>query len=261
MSVASPRFLGKKLRLLFFLTRRIPRFGWRQWWRGLRNRGLGYTAMELADVLPPEAKVIVDVGAHHGDYADALDFLFQPDRILAVEANPRLSEPLHARFAGHPRIEVMSTAAGEREGEIDFNVYEFDAASSFYVCEPGHLSAFGCPEGSETIKVPMTTLTRILDERGLPHVDLLKLDCQGAELAILRGAGQALSRVRAIFTEVEFDSIYHGAPRFGEVHDFLRAHGFVLSGLSGFSGRDRSVQWADALYLYFPAAAASAHRS
>jgi FkbM family methyltransferase len=260
MSATYPRFLGKKLRLFLFLTRRLPRFGWRQWRRGLRDRSLGYTAMELADVLPADAKVIVDVGAHHGDYAAALDFLFDPDRILAIEANPRLSQPLRARFAGHPRIEVIPTAAGEREGEIDFNVYEFDAASSFYVCEPGHLSAFGCPEGSETIKVPMTTLARILDERGLSRVDLLKLDCQGAELSILRGAGPALSRVRAVYTEVEFDSIYHGAPRFGEVHDFLRAQGFVLSGLSGFSGRDGSVQWADALYLR-PVPAASAPRS
>jgi FkbM family methyltransferase len=245
----SARFLWKKFCLLAFLTRRIPRHGWQQWVHGLRERGPAYTAMELSKILPASATTIIDAGAHHGDFADALDFLYAPRNLLAVEANPALGEPLRARFTTRPHISVITAALAESKGAQTFNVYNFDAASSFYTCRTGHLNLLGFDEQHQTITVSTTTLESIFNEHGLQKVDLLKLDCQGAELAILRGAGSRLGDIQAVFTEVSFDPVYERAPLFGELHSFLREAGFILSGLSGFSGQGTSIQWADALYL------------
>jgi FkbM family methyltransferase len=245
----SAHFLWKKFCLLAFLTRRIPRHGWQQWMRGLRERGPAYTAMELSKILPASAGTIIDAGAHHGDFAAALDFLYAPRSLLAIEANPLLSASFRIRFAARPHISLITAALAESKGTRNFNVYKFDAASSFYTCRTGHLNALGFDEQYQSIAVPTTTLESIFTEHGLQKVDLLKLDCQGAELAILRGAASRLGDIQAIFAEVSFDPIYDSAPLFGELHGFLRDAGFILSGLSGFSGQGSSIQWADALYL------------
>ena len=240
-------FLVKKLKLAGFLTRRIPRFGLRQWAKGMRERQMSYLAMELSRELPTEISTIVDVGAHAGLVAEALDFLFRPRRIWVVEPNPAHGPGLEHRFSGRPQFKVVRSCLGERGGDVMFNVHAFDAASSLYACRPGHLASFGFEEGRTAISVPMTTLMDMLSGEPGP-VDLLKLDCQGAELSVLKGAGRRLDDVRWIYCEVSMDPIYDGAPLWGEVHEFLRAAGFELRKLGGFAGSGKSIQWADALY-------------
>jgi len=240
-------FFLKKIRLLQFLTLRIPRNGWAQWVRGLREREMSYLAMDLAGILPAGVATIVDVGAHTGLVADALDFLYRPRRIWAVEPNPLMGPQIVARTRGRPQFTLVQACLGERNGEVAFNVHEFDAASSVYAIRTGHMALLGLSEAKTTITVPMTTLDDLLP-RDLKALDLLKLDCQGAELSVLKGAGERIRGIRWIYCEVSIEPIYDGAPLFGELHAFLRNAGFELRRMSGFSGAGESIQWADALY-------------
>jgi FkbM family methyltransferase len=240
-------FFWKKARLLVFLTRRIGRHGWAQWFRGIRDRKVSYLAMDLAGVLPGEARTIVDVGAHTGLVAEALEFLYSPSRLWAVEPNPALGAELEERFRNRPHVIVVRRCLGEAGGEVAFNAYDFDAASSVFACKAGHLAGLGFSEKKTSVMVPMTTLRELLPG-DLETLDLLKLDCQGAELAVLKGAGERIHGVRWIYCEVSIDSIYDGAPLWGELHDFLRSSGFELRNVGGFAGTGATIQWADALY-------------
>ena len=240
-------FVLKKIRLLAFLLRRVPRLGLGQVARGIHERQLAYLAMELAEALPGRADTIVDVGAHAGLVADALDFLYRPSRIWLFEPNPAQRPVLEQRFRGRAQFQIIGKCLGESVGEVTFNVHEFDAASSLFDCKPGHLSAFGFSEQKTAVKVPMTTLREALPA-DFPPIDLLVLDCQGAELSVLRGAGSTLGRTNWILCEVSFDPIYDGAPLWHEIHEFLRKSGFELRSLGAFSGAGSCVQWADALY-------------
>jgi FkbM family methyltransferase len=208
---------------------------------------MSYLAMELSELLPPSASTIVDVGAHSGLVADALDFLYSPKRLWVVEPNPVHGPELDARFRGRPQVTVVKTCLGESNGEVAFNLYEFDAASSLYSCRTGHMASLGLSDERKAIRVPMTTLRELLPP-DLPGLDLLKLDCQGAELAVLKGAGEMIRSVRWIYCEVSIDRVYDGAPLFGEIHEYLRMTGFELRRVGGFSGAGKSIQWADTLY-------------
>ncbi len=131
-------FSRKKVRLLQFLTRRIPRFGWAQWVRGLGEREMSYLAMDLADILPADVATIVDVGAHTGLVADALDFLYRPLRVWVVEPNPQLGPRIEERLRGRPQFTLVPSCLGEQNGEVTFNIYDFDAAILALVsAEPG----------------------------------------------------------------------------------------------------------------------------
>jgi hypothetical protein len=59
------------------------------------------------------------------------------------------------------------------------------------------------------------------------ELDFLKIDVQGSELAIFRGARSKLARAVAIQTEVSFITLYEKEPAFGEVDVELRSQGFI----------------------------------
>src|SRR5262249_23401008 len=72
-------------------------------------------------------------------------------------------------------------------------------------------------------------------ENAIDRVDLFKLDTQGSELDVLRGAERTLASVSVVQTEVEFNPMYEGQPLFGDVDRFLRERGFVLWNLATLS--------------------------
>jgi FkbM family methyltransferase len=104
--------------------------------------------------------------------------------------------------------------------------------------------------------------TARLDDVVDREIDYLKIDVQGAELGVLRGASRVLESVLMIRTEVEFVEYYKGQPLFAEVDTHLRACGFWFHTFAKVGSRtfkpflrgviDRGVNqmlWADAIYV------------
>jgi FkbM family methyltransferase len=83
-----------------------------------------------------------------------------------------------------------------------------------------------------TVELSLRTLDTVLAEQQIHRIDAIKLDTQGSELDILRGAESALRNCALVDIEVEFNPIYEGQPLFCDVDRFLRDHGFVLWRLS-----------------------------
>lgn len=79
--------------------------------------------------------------------------------------------------------------------------------------------------------------TRLDDIREINDVDFIKIDCQGAELAIFQNASRALNDAVLIQTEVSFVESYKRQPMFSDVDAFLRKNGFQFHDLLGFGER------------------------
>ena len=215
----------------------------------LRDRRLGYDALDWSKRVPGPCQTIIDAGAHTGEVSAALDLVFHPTSLLAVEANPTRASELRTRFSSKSNIHIAAVALAEQNGTLPFFLQNFDAASSLFPLRDGYLSSLGFPEGTRQIDVPARRLEEVAAEAGLAEVDLLKLDCQGAELRILQGAGALLRRIRCIYTEVTFESIYEKGAQFHEVHTFLRAAGFHLAQLNTADWANGNIDQGDALYL------------
>lgn len=82
------------------------------------------------------------------------------------------------------------------------------------------------PRGNTTVAT--TTLDAWAHSTQSGPIDVLKVDVQGAELDVLRGAELSLPTVRGLELEVEFQALYVGQPLFGDVDRFLRERGFIL---------------------------------
>jgi len=172
---------------------------------------------------------LVDVGARWGSVDHWKDFGGQAS-VYGFEADAEECERLNeAVGAGNVRYFPYALFSDDRGCRL--TITREPACSSIYrPVETLYRRYPGCgimhPE--REVFVPSTTLDAFCREHGVESVDAMKLDTQGSELDILRGATQALSGCSLIDVEVEFNPLYEKQPLFGEVDAFLRARGFVL---------------------------------
>ena len=97
--------------------------------------------------------------------------------------------------------------------------------------------------------VPVTTLDAWAMEFGIPKIDVLWLDMQGAELEVLKASPQVLSGVSVISTEIEFVEAYEGQPLYQEVRAWLEEQGFQLIAGTFEFPKSPQVWFADALFV------------
>ena len=185
-------------------------------------------AAGLASLLEP-ILTMVDVGCRWGPDARwaALDPHLQ---FVGFDPDPVECRELAARL-GNPRYSFVPAALGSSPGTRTLHVTAEPACSSLFppdiqVIENRPSLAVANPVGTEEVSV--VTLDDWLASRPEVPVDFIKVDTQGSELDVLRGASRALAAASAVEVEVEFNPIYKGQPLFGEVDAYLRDHGFVL---------------------------------
>jgi hypothetical protein len=124
-----------------------------------------------------------------------------------------------------------------------------DDSSSLLPIGERQLAEFPGTQEARQLDVPVVTLDDVIDE-GLAGPVLLKIDVQGLELDVLRGAGDALSSLDTIFVECSFVELYEGQALADEVIAFLFSHGFRLAGVHGLAtGQGGQTLQADLLFV------------
>lgn len=118
--------------------------------------------------------------------------------------------------------------------ELPLHITQSPINSSVYLpharnTERYHLTGMAV---ARTLKMQATTLDRLAEQEKLRRFpEVIKMDTQGAELEILRGAPKALAdSMEVIISEVLFFDVYEGAPRFSDIEQFLRQSGFSFYG-------------------------------
>ncbi len=91
-----------------------------------------------------------------------------------------------------------------------------------------HLAFFnGFQQFGEIESETQVETSRLDDVPGLPDLDFLKMDIQGAELQVLKHGRERLARCAMVQLEVSFVPLYEGQPCFGEVDVWMRSQGFI----------------------------------
>lgn len=145
-------------------------------------------ARVLLERLCAPGGIFVDVGAHIGSVIAAVARHSRPAQIFAVEAIPEKAAALRSRF---PDVTILEYAVSDQDGEVDFTV---DIARPGYSSLNPDLSTQ--TSQFQIIRVPMTRLDALTPHEG---VDLIKIDVEGAELGVLRGAEAIVAGSRPLF--------------------------------------------------------------
>jgi FkbM family methyltransferase len=212
-----------------------------QWFREARRFGL--------DLIPPmkPGGLVVDVGANEGQFAKALRRLSPQARVIAFEPEPATAARLRSVFESDPLVSVRETAVGASGGTASLHVTRNTVFAS--VLTPGARLPLEYSSGAEsitTVDVEMTTLDDAIDG----DVALLKIDVQGAEMDVLKGAARTLARTDIVLAELNFVRLYEGEAAFGAVHNLLGEAGFALHGFGKplRSSTTDSLLWTDVAY-------------
>ncbi|MGX5830126.1 FkbM family methyltransferase [Mesorhizobium sp. 43Arga] len=171
----------------------------------------------VAGYLRP-GETFVDVGANVGQLSlVAARRVTSSGRTIAIEAHPRTCGFLrgNVRLNGFP-IEIHNVAVGSECGELFFTNFRSDDMNFAYAASPRSGSA---------LRVPVATLDSIICER---RVDLLKVDVEGFECDLLRGAAQTLRNCRCLYIEDSEPNLRRAGSSRAELYDRLIDRGFEL---------------------------------
>jgi FkbM family methyltransferase len=165
--------------------------------------------------------VVLDVGAHIGDYASSLRRFGYRGRIESFEPLTRAHAELSARAASDPLWNCHRLAVGDRSGMLTMHVAGNEVSSSALDMLPRHVQ--GDPHssyvGSEQVSV------RTLDELGLTDASdraYLKADVQGFERRVLAGAGRTLESVHLLELELSLVKLYEDGPLLADMLAYLK---------------------------------------
>ena len=145
--------------------------------------------------------LVVDVGCFDGK--DAVAFANAGHRVWSFEPNPEKMDHIRTRIHRHSqqtRIKVIQVALSNFTGTAGFMAHNKSIGGPKW----GHALGKGfadklsesstVEEGMTTIQVPVRTLDSFFEASTRPHVTLLKIDAQGYDYRVLKGAAKLLSR-------------------------------------------------------------------
>jgi FkbM family methyltransferase len=169
-----------------------------------------------------QPKVVLDVGAHQGEWSSAAARALPTATIYAVEPAPPSLQVLRERTAGDPNIRVIDRALGDQVGR----------ASLAYDPQHSTMATLVPSERRTTVQsfeVVVTTGDELCAGEGLEMVDLLKIDAEGSDLAVLKGFRGAIGagRIRVVQFEVSAWNAVAGV-WLRDFVDILIPAGFVL---------------------------------
>ncbi len=178
--------------------------------------------------------VIIDIGCRWG-FQKHWQEMESVTQLMGLDADELEIDSLNL---ANKRDEFIPKVLGAKNGPGKLFITEDPACSSLYP-----------PDEDLIVKRPLLAVTRLVSTKpveistfddwimtkGISEVDFIKLDIQGAELDVLRGAEKTLQSVRMLEVEVQFNPIYKGSALFGEVDLFLRQHGFSLWRIQNFT--------------------------
>jgi FkbM family methyltransferase len=202
--------------------------------------------LELLRVKPP--RVIYDIGANVGTWTLLAKSVFPAAEVHAFEPLGRLADGLVANTGGIASVYRHAVALGTRPSESIMRLTSFvDASSLLELTEASARHYDLRPAGEETVRVER--LDDYIRQHALPLPSLLKLDVQGYELEVLRGAERCLETVDAVLSEVSFVEFYRGQCMFHDVVNYLANQNFHLAALSKNTPLGRPLLQTDALFV------------
>jgi FkbM family methyltransferase len=184
---------------------------------GVYKRRFEATSIESIHPWVKSGTTVVDVGANIGFFTIQFARWAGPNgRILAIEPeaeNLRLLRCELDKAGIASNVEVLEGVAAETPGTLRLTL------------NPHHPADHRI--GETGIQVRAWTIDEIMTERGWPTVSFIKIDVQGAEVRVLRGAQETLKRYHpALFIEVDDDALAKAGASADVLFDEVEAYGY-----------------------------------
>lgn len=185
---------------------------------------------------------IFDIGCCEGEDSIRLKKQFPNSRIFSFEPLPSnvIKIKKNLKRYGLSQKNLYLIAFGDNDGKAVFYVssghpdhlpklkdWDYGNKSSSLLPPKKHKEVLRWVKFKQKISVSTRRLDSFCQQHSIDKIDFIYLDVQGAELMVLRGAGNFIKRIGAIWLEVEAVELYANQPLKKEVESFMRKNGFV----------------------------------
>jgi len=194
--------------------------------------------------------IVFDAGANEGYWTSNVFFMHQPEKIYAFEPIPTLVELFNSTTKHLGNVELCTLALSNKT-ELDtfyYYTHEFGVHSSLYD-RPRVQAMFNSIPLKVTVQ--KVTLDEFCSERSITHIDFLKIDTEGAEFDILKGANELLKKHAIKHIQFEYGQSYYDTKiLLKDVLKYLCQHNYVI-----FKIHPESIvhvaQWTDSLEDFY----------
>ncbi|MBN2466715.1 MAG: FkbM family methyltransferase [Deltaproteobacteria bacterium] len=195
--------------------------------------------------------IIFDVGAYIGEITRTYRSVLPRAIIYSFEPSPDSFNQLR-RLSHEPGIKTYQLAVSDEVGKTTFHVNADPSCNSFFP-RPKN-GRYYAPQAQmvDSLAVETTSIDHFCSTEGIRRIEILKLDVEGAELNVLRGADHTLSQeaIDLIYTEALFVSLYDGGCLFYELSGLLGGYGYTLLNLYNLkSAKNGQLRWGNAIFL------------
>lgn len=199
--------------------------------------------------------VCFDIGANKGQTIQQFQRYFEHPLIHAFEPATATYQALCKQSFG-ASVHIHQLALGEEVGTAEFRNYRQSELSSFLAMHPNRQENLFADEELLSIEtVLVETLDHFCTTQAIQHIDLLKIDTQGFEAPVLRGATSLFDqqRIGAVLLELNFATLYEGQSDPLAILQFLRERGMRLVDFyEKERAHNRELSWTTALFIRYP---------
>ena len=168
--------------------------------------------------------ILIDIGAA-GDIEPRWKKVEPILNYIGFEPDQRSRAILQEKKNNCLNYQILPYAIWDSKSSIEINLCSKPQVSSSFLPNRNFVDLF--PDSKRfDIESKVTLSTERLDDLSISSVDFIKIDIQGGELKALNGGVGLMEKTLGLEIEVEFLPMYSNQPLFGEISEFVTAHGF-----------------------------------
>jgi len=181
-------------------------------WKNIKHRNIENELLLIQYFLDSNASFI-DVGANLGQYIFKADAILNRNNIFAFEPHPALNKRLSKLFPG---IHLSQDALSDSEGNTQFKIPYFNNREIHTrgTLKTEHVEVD--ETNSVLIDVHISTLDKFAEVNKIEKISLVKIDVEGAEFDVIKGAGEMIKKFHPVFI-IEIEQRHHQSP----IMDFI----------------------------------------
>src|SRR5215210_2856512 len=173
--------------------------------------------------LPKQGDIVVDIGAHMGRYTIISSKRVGPNgKVVAIEAHPNNFEMLNRNIKLNQLTNVvpLNYAVYSKETKIKLYLPEVESGYTIY----NTIMYDRARTEDKFVEVNANTLDHLLQLKGIMEINWVKIDVEGAEFEVLKGASNVLSKSKDIALLIEV----HGLDNHRPIVEFLSLYDFKI---------------------------------
>src|SRR5215213_7698692 len=178
---------------------------------------------------PKEGDIVVDIGAHIGLYTIISSKRVGANgKVVAIEAHPGNFEMLNSNIKLNRLTNIISLnhAVYSKETKVKLYVPGEESGNTIY----NTLISDRATNEEKFVEVNANTLDYLLQSKGIKQeeVNWIKIDVEGAEFEVLKGAANILSKSKDIALLIEVHNLTGGKNLYGPIMEFLNSYNFIV---------------------------------